>query len=200
MNSRPNFTAVILAGGRGSRMGGSDKGLVQLDGKPLIEHVISAIAPQVQQLVINANRNIPDYQKFGYPVIRDELSGYQGPLAGIFAALEFIDSPDLITVPCDGPRLPEDLVERLASARQSEDADIAVAYDGKRLQPVYALIPTRVQQSLQHYLDGGDRKIDLWYAQHKMAMADFSDIPETFMNINTPEDRNELEQPRSAQQ
>ncbi|MES9852443.1 MAG: molybdenum cofactor guanylyltransferase MobA [Candidatus Thiodiazotropha sp. L084R] len=198
MNSRPNLTAVILAGGRGSRMGGSDKGLVQLDGKLLIEHVITAIAPQVDQLIINANRNIPEYQKFGYPVIADELSGYQGPLAGIYAALEFIDGPDLITVPCDGPKLPVDLVERLASARQRESADIAVAYDGKRLQPVYALIPTRLQQSLLTYLDGGDRKIDLWYAQHKMAKADFSDIPETFMNINTPEDRNEFEQPRFA--
>ncbi|MES9834719.1 MAG: molybdenum cofactor guanylyltransferase MobA [Candidatus Thiodiazotropha sp. DIVDIV] len=198
MNSRPNLTAVILAGGRGSRMGGSDKGLVQLDGKLLIEHVITAIAPQVDQLIINANRNLPEYQKFGYPVIPDELSGYQGPLAGIYAALEFIDGPDLITVPCDGPKLPADLVERLASARQRESADIAVAYDGKRLQPVYALIPTRLQQSLLTYLDGGDRKIDLWYAQHKMAKADFSDIPETFMNINTPEDRNEFEQPRFA--
>ncbi|MES9861261.1 MAG: molybdenum cofactor guanylyltransferase MobA [Candidatus Thiodiazotropha sp. LLP2] len=198
MNSRPNLTAVILAGGRGSRMGGSDKGLVQLDGKLLIDHVITAIAPQVDQLIINANRNLPEYQKFGYPVIADELSGYQGPLAGIYAALEFIDGPDLITVPCDGPKLPADLVERLASARQRESADIAVAYDGKRLQPVYALIPTRLQQSLLTYLDGGDRKIDLWYAQHKMAKADFSDIPETFMNINTPEDRNEFEQPRFA--
>ena len=199
MNDRSEYTAVILAGGRGSRMGGNDKGLVLLDGKPLIEHVITTIAPQVGHLLINANRNMADYQKFGYPVIRDELSGYQGPLAGIYSALEQISTPDLITVPCDGPRLPQDLVARLARAREAEAADIAVAHDGKRLQPVYALIAKKLRPSLKAYLDGGDRKIDLWYAQHKMATADFSDIPETFLNINTPEERNAFEQPQAAE-
>ncbi|MEW8627888.1 MAG: molybdenum cofactor guanylyltransferase MobA [Candidatus Thiodiazotropha sp.] len=199
MNDRSEYTAVILAGGRGSRMGGNDKGLVLLDGKPLIEHVITTIAPQVGHLLINANRNMADYQKFGYPVIRDELSGYQGPLAGIYSALEQISTPDLITVPCDGPKLPQDLVARLANAREAEAADIAVAHDGKRLQPVYALIAKKLRPSLKAYLDGGDRKIDLWYAQHKMATADFSDIPETFLNINTPEERNAFEQPQAAE-
>ncbi|MCG8488224.1 MAG: molybdenum cofactor guanylyltransferase [Chromatiales bacterium] len=199
MNDRSEYTAVILAGGRGSRMGGNDKGLVLLEGKPLIEHVITTIAPQVGHLLINANRNMADYQKFGYPVIRDELSGYQGPLAGIYSALEQISTPDLITVPCDGPRLPQDLVARLARAREAEAADIAVAHDGKRLQPVYALIAKKLRPSLKAYLDGGDRKIDLWYAQHKMATADFSDIPETFLNINTPEERNAFEQPQAAE-
>jgi molybdenum cofactor guanylyltransferase len=200
VSNRSDFTAVILAGGRGSRMGGHDKGLVPLDGKPLVEHVITSIAPQVEHLLINANRNITDYQRYGYPVIRDELSGYQGPLAGIYSALEQITTPELITVPCDGPRLPSDLVSRLADARDAESAEIAVAHDGHRLQPVYALIPKKLRQSLKAYLDGGDRKIDLWYAQHKMAKADFSDIPETFLNINTPEERREFEQPRTAQQ
>jgi molybdenum cofactor guanylyltransferase len=181
-------------------MGGYDKGLVQLGGKSLIEHVITTIAPQVKHLLINANRNMAAYQQFGYPVIRDELSGYQGPLAGIYSALEQITTPDLITVPCDGPKLPQDLVSRLLDARDTEDAEIAVAHDGKRLQPVYALIPKKLRQSLKAYLDGGGRKIDLWYAQHKMAKADFSDIPDTFLNINTPEERREFEQPRTAQQ
>jgi molybdenum cofactor guanylyltransferase len=121
-------------------------------------------------------------------------------LAGIYSALEQITTPDLITVPCDGPKLPQDLVSRLLDARDTEDAEIAVAHDGKRLQPVYALIPKKLRQSLKAYLDGGDRKIDLWYAQHKMAKADFSDIPDTFLNINTPEERREFEQPRTAQQ
>ncbi|MEW8323887.1 MAG: molybdenum cofactor guanylyltransferase MobA [Candidatus Thiodiazotropha taylori] len=199
MNDRSDYTAVILAGGRGSRMGGNDKGLVLLDGKPLIEHVINTIAPQVGRLLINANRNMAEYQRFGYPVIRDELSGYQGPLAGIYSALEQITTPNLITVPCDGPRLPKDLVARLASAREIAAADIVVAHDGKRLQPVYALIGKKLRPSLKDYLDGGDRKIDLWYAQHKMVTADFSDMPETFLNINTPEERNEFEQPQTAE-
>ncbi len=199
MNKRSEYTAVILAGGRGNRMGGRDKGLVLLDGKPLIEHVVAAIAPQVGYLLINANRNLADYRRFGYPVIRDELSGYQGPLAGICSALERIDTPDLITLPCDGPRVPQDLVERLARSRDAEAADIAVAHDGKRLQPVYALIGKKLRPSLQAYLDGGDRKIDLWYARHKMAASDFSDTPETFLNINTPEERNALERPQSAE-
>ncbi|MEW8500460.1 MAG: molybdenum cofactor guanylyltransferase MobA, partial [Candidatus Thiodiazotropha taylori] len=136
MNDRSDYTAVILAGGRGSRMGGNDKGLILFDGKPLIEHVVNTIAPQVGRLLINANRNMVEYQRFGYPVIRDELSGYQGPLAGIYSALEQITTSNLITVPCDGPRLPKDLVARLASAREAAAADIAVAHDGKRLQPV----------------------------------------------------------------
>jgi molybdopterin-guanine dinucleotide biosynthesis protein A len=193
MSTGPDISAVILAGGRGSRMGGRDKGLLMFDGIPLIQHVITAIAPQVQQLLINANRHLSDYLAFGYPVIPDAITGYQGPLAGIFTAMQCIANPDLVTLPCDGPRLPEDLVQRLISARESEDAEIAVAHDGQRMQPVYALIPTRLRESLQHYLDDGDRKIDLWYARHKLALADFSDIPETFLNINTPEQRDALE-------
>jgi molybdopterin-guanine dinucleotide biosynthesis protein A len=192
MKAWSDITAVILCGGRGRRMGGSDKGLIQLEGKPLIQHVIAAIAPQVEQLIINANRNIPEYQALGYPVIRDELSGFQGPLAGILVCMDFISNPDLVTVPCDGPRLPADLVQRLHTTREQAAADIAVAYDGERLQPVYALIPTRLQSSLKHYLEGDDRKIDLWYAQHKIAKADFSDIPQTFLNINTPQQRDQL--------
>lgn len=198
MNTRPDISAVILAGGRGSRMGGSDKGLVSLEGKPLIQHVITAIAPQVSRLLINANRNISEYRELGYPVVEDTISGYQGPLAGIFTALQRIDTPDLVSVPCDGPRLPADLVLRLVCARDREAADIAVAHDGNRLQPVYALIPARLQQSLHDYLEAGDRKIDLWYSRHKVALADFSDIPETFLNINTPEDRDGLEHPAAA--
>ena len=202
MNHRPDITAVILAGGRGSRMGGKDKGLVDFHGKPLIQHVITAIAPQVQHVVINANRNLTDYQGFGYPVIRDSMSDYQGPLAGILAAMQCITTPDLVTVPCDGPMLPGDLVARLIAAREREAAEIAVADDGKRLQPVYALIPARLSHSLEAYLDGGDRKIDLWYARHRLARADFSDAPGTFVNINTPEERDKLQggedQPRHA--
>lgn len=193
-----NISAVILAGGRGKRMGGEDKGLVELNGEPLIRHVISAIAPQVAHLVINANRNQERYAAFGYPVISDSITGYQGPLAGFLAAMQAVSSDLLVSVPCDGPLLPTDLVERLVTTRNREGADIAVAHDGQRLQPVYALLSVRLLGSLQAYLDAGDRKIDRWYAQHRVAYADFSDVPQTFININTPQERDKLRQGKSA--
>lgn len=193
MSGNPDVTAVILAGGRGSRMGGVDKGLVELNGRPLIEHVISAIAGQVGAVVINANRNLARYEAFGYPVIADSMDDYQGPLAGFLAAMAVVDTDDIVTVPCDGPLLSDDLVARLQHARERENADIAVAHDGHRLQPVHALIPVRLRDSLQRYLDAGDRKIDLWYARHRVAHADFSDLPSTFVNVNTAEERDRLQ-------
>jgi molybdenum cofactor guanylyltransferase len=193
MTKPDDVTAVILAGGRGRRMGGVDKGLVEFNGRPLIEHVIAAISPQVRTLMINANRNLVQYQRFGYPVIADSLNDYQGPLAGFLAAMAVAQTADIVTVPCDGPLLADDLVARLLAARERDQAEIAVAHDGHRLQPVYALIPVSLQPSLQAYLQGGDRKIDLWYAQHRIATADFSDLPATFVNINTEEERNRLQ-------
>ncbi|MEW8506845.1 MAG: molybdenum cofactor guanylyltransferase MobA [Candidatus Thiodiazotropha sp.] len=193
MSKHANITAVILAGGRGRRMGGEDKGLIELNGEPLIKHVIAAIAPQVGPILINANRNQARYEAFGYPVVADSLLNYQGPLAGFITALEAIATEDMVTLPCDGPLVPGDMVERLYQARQSANADIAVAHDGKRLQPVHALIPKRLSESLQGYLDGGDRKIDLWYERHRVVHADFSDIPRTFINVNTLQERDSLE-------
>ncbi|MEJ2394309.1 MAG: molybdenum cofactor guanylyltransferase MobA [Candidatus Thiodiazotropha sp.] len=193
MTKPDDITAVILAGGRGQRMGGVDKGLVEFHGRPLIEHVIEAISQQVHSLLINANRNLVQYQRFGYPVIADSLNDYQGPLAGFLAAMEVAQTPDIVTVPCDGPLLANDLVARLSAARERDQAEIAVAHDGHRLQPVYALIPVALKQSLQAYLEGGDRKIDLWYARHRVATADFSDLPSTFVNINTEEERDRLQ-------
>jgi molybdenum cofactor guanylyltransferase len=194
VNTQEQITAVILAGGRGSRMGGVDKGLVEFNGRPLIEHVIEAIRSQVRTLMINANRNLVRYQTFGFPVIADSLNDYQGPLAGFLAAMEMAQTSDIVTVPCDGPLLAPDLVERLVRARERESAEIAVAHDGNRMQPVYALIPVALKQSLQDYLEGGDRKIDLWYARHRVALADFSDLPSTFVNINTEAERDRLQE------
>ncbi|MBT3044975.1 MAG: molybdenum cofactor guanylyltransferase [Candidatus Thiodiazotropha sp. (ex Codakia orbicularis)] len=193
MSTQPAVTAVILAGGRGRRMGGEDKGLIELNGRPLVQHVISAIQPQVATILINANRNQERYAAFGYPVIADSLLDYQGPLAGFIAALQAVETEDMLTLPCDGPLVPPDLVARLYEARQSAGADIAVAHDGDRLQPVYALIPKRLAGSLQRYLDRGDRKIDLWYEEHRVAHADFSDIPRTFINVNTLQERDNLQ-------
>ncbi|MCU7797115.1 MAG: molybdenum cofactor guanylyltransferase [Candidatus Thiodiazotropha sp. (ex Myrtea spinifera)] len=198
MSRKSDITAVILAGGRGSRMGGLDKGLVELNGKPLIEHVISAILDQVATVVINANRNRDQYTSFNYPVIADSMEDYQGPLAGFLAAMEAVTTSYMVTVPCDGPMLSDDLVERLVSALERDQADIAVVHDGERMQPVYALIPIRLRDSLRTYLDAGDRKIDLWYAKHHVALADFSDLPSTFVNVNTPEERDKLQKGDAA--
>ncbi len=193
MTQVSDITAVILAGGKGRRMQGQDKGLIALNGKLLIQHVISAIAPQVGQLVINANRNLQQYAELGYPIVSDTLDDYQGPLAGFLAAMQSISTPYMVTVPCDGPLLPQDLVKRLVTAREQASAEIAVVHDGQRLQPVYTLMPTQLEQDLQKFLNSGGRKIDLWYAQHNMVQVDFSDTPEAFLNINTPQDRDKLQ-------
>lgn len=187
--SRLSITAVILAGGKARRMGGQDKGLVELAGRPLIEHVITRIEPQVGQILINANRNTEQYARYGYPVVSDSLSDFQGPLAGFLAAMQQVESEFIVTIPCDGPCLPDDLVSRLYNALQAAQAEIAVAHDGNRMQPVYALISTRLQPSLEAFLASGERKIDWWYERHNTVTADFSDAPDTFLNINTLEER-----------
>ena len=184
-------TAVILAGGKGSRLGGQDKGLVSYQNKPLIQHVLDRIKPQVGEIIINANRNQDDYAKFDHPVISDELSDFQGPLAGFLTGMRTSKTDYILTLPCDGPDLPDDLVSRLVNELENSQGEnnLVVAHDGERLQPVHALIPTSLIESLEGFLANGDRKIDLWYAQHPMATADFSDKPEVFFNINTEEQR-----------
>ena len=193
MLNKHNVTAVILAGGKGRRMDGKDKGLVELADRPLIEYVIDAIKPQVETIILNANRNQEQYSHYGYPVISDALLDYQGPLAGFISALKSSTTSHIATLPCDGPFLPKDLVERLIFALTNNEAEIAVAHDGDRMQPVYSLIPTTLINSLSSFLDTGERKIDLWYKQHRVALADFSDCPETFRNINTAEQRDRLQ-------
>ncbi len=193
MNRRSEITAVVLAGGMGRRMGGQDKGLVEFDGRPLVAHVIDAIAPQAGRLLINANRNPEVYGRFGHPVIADDIEGYQGPLAGILTAMKRADSPFLLVVPCDAPRLPDNLAEKLLAGLEQQAAEIAVAHDGKRLQPVHALLSTTLADDLEAFLAAGERKIDRWYGRHAMAVVDFSGQPETFVNVNTFDERNELQ-------
>ena len=183
-----NITAVILAGGRARRMGGQDKGLIRLGGKAMIEYIIAALERQAGTLIINANRHRADYAGYGFNVVADELSGFHGPLAGMASAGKIIESDYMATAPCDSPFIPADLIARLFDALQGEAADISVAHDGERMQPVFCLLKTALRQSLNDYLDGGGRKIDRWFARHKLAIADFSDRPETFANINTPGD------------
>ena len=186
-------TAVILAGGQGRRMGGEDKGLIQLNRRPIISYILNRLRPQVDRILINANRNITDYQALHPEVISDELTGYQGPLAGMASAMQHTDSEWLLTLPGDSPLLPANMVALMLARAEEENADIVVAHDGERLQPVHALIRTSLLDSLLAFLANNDRKIDLWYAQHRMTTADFSDIKHSFRNINTPEQKQAIE-------
>ena len=187
-----DITGIILAGGKARRMGGEDKGLVEFAGRPLAAWVIDSLRPQVSTLLINANRNHDRYAHFGYPVIADAMADFQGPLAGFASALAAAQTPWIVTVPCDGPYPAPDLVERLCNALAAHDAELAVASDGRRMQPVYALIPRVLAPSLEAFLASGERKIDRWYAQHRTAIAEFSDRPDCFANINSAEDAERL--------
>jgi len=180
---------TILAGGQARRLGGLDKGLVEVGGRPMIEWIIEALVPQVDALLINANRNPERYRRYGFPVVEDRLPDYQGPLAGFSAALQEVPADAaILTVPCDSPVPPPDLAARLLDALEADGAELAVAHDGERLQPVYALIPAALRDSLDAFLASGDRKIDLWYARHRMATAEFTDRRDHFVNLNQPDD------------
>jgi molybdopterin-guanine dinucleotide biosynthesis protein A len=191
---RQNITAVILAGGKGSRLGGQDKGLVIYNGKPLIEHVLERIKPQVATIIINANRNHATYRAYGYKIINDSMQNFQGPLAGFSAVMQVVATDYIITMPCDGPLIANDLVSRLSTSLQNDPDNIAVAHNGKRLQPVYALIPTKLQHKLNHFLNQGKRGVNHWYNQQGYIPTDFSDNPDAFKNINTEQERLNLEQ------
>lgn len=186
-------TGLVLAGGRARRMGGHDKGLITLNGVPMAEHVLRALRPQVGAVLINANRNRDRYAQLGCPVIGDSEGGFLGPLAGMLSGMQAARTPLLASVPCDSPLVPHDLVARLLAALTAADARLAVAHDGERLQPVFALLDVTLRDDLQAFLAGGERKIDRWYARHACAQADFSDAPEAFRNVNTPEERQALE-------
>jgi len=183
-----DITVVILAGGKGSRMGGKDKGLVNYRNQSLIEHVINSISRQTDRIIINANRNLSQYSAFGFPVVEDTLNNFQGPLAGFLAAMSSVITDYILTVPCDSPLVIDDYLQKMIQAKNESSCDIAVAYDGERMQPVYALIPVSLQNSLKQFLENGDRKIDLWYRQHKIKLVEFPAESQLFINMNRPED------------
>lgn len=191
---REQVTGVILAGGRATRMGGVDKGLVPVNGRPMITWVIDVLRPQVADVLVNANRNLDEYRAFGYPVIDDGDDEFRGPLAGIASGLRVATSRYVAFAPCDSPLVCNDLVARLGAALTQEKVRIAVAHDGERLQPVFALLERSLLDDLMRYLDNGGRKIDRWYAEHGYAQADFSDVAESFANINAPDEKRALEQ------
>jgi len=186
-----NITGVILAGGRGARMGGVDKGLVKLDGKPLVEHVLQRLQPQVPHIIISANRNYDEYARYGFAVVSDEVISndvdYAGPLAGMLSALTHCTTGFIVTVPCDVPRLPTDLVARLLVQLQREHSRACMAHDGTRAQPLCALLHTSLQEELRRALQAGQYKVERWLRDIGCSSADFSDCADRFINLNTAE-------------
>ena len=186
-------TGLVLAGGQGRRMGGVDKGLQPLRGRPMVAWVCERLAPQVDELMINANQHAAEYRRLGVPVIEDRIGGFAGPLAGLHSGLEAARHPFIATVPCDSPFLAPDLVARLGSALLAADADLAVARTGAQAHPVFCLCRQSLLPHLDAFLAAGGRKIDAWYASLRVADVDFDDQAGAFSNINTPEDLLEFE-------
>ena len=193
------ITAVILAGGLARRMSGQDKGLIEINGRAMIEHIIEALSPQVGSILINANRNLDQYGRYAFPVIEDLMGEFFGPLVGMASGMQATNTDYLLTVPCDSPFIPPVLAERLFHELQDKKADISVAHDSTRMQPVFALLRKELLPSLMTYLEDGGRKIDTWYAEHRLARTDFSDWPDAFININTPDDKKSVEQKMTHQ-
>ena len=181
-------TGIVLAGGQGRRMGGVDKGLELLHGKSMVAAVLARLAPQVSEILINANQNLDAYARFGHRVVPDAIGGFAGPLAGLHACLGEARHEVVVTVPCDSPFLPLDLVSRLK--KELKDNDLAVAKTGKQAHPVFSLVRTSVRQNLESFLTAGGRKIDAWYSTLRFVEVAFDDEADAFRNINTREELN----------
>jgi molybdopterin-guanine dinucleotide biosynthesis protein A len=200
MTTTQDITGLILAGGRGSRMGGVDKGLQNHHGVALALHALLRLGPQVGQLMINANRNLGAYESFGVPVWPDPVGEFAGPLAGFLAGLERCETPLLLTIPCDTPNFPDDLAARMAAALDAEQAELAYAVTveagREQAQPVFCLLKSALCESLVAFLHGGGRKIDSWFAQHHALAVRFDDAS-AFANANTLAELAQLQQPHA---
>ena len=197
MINSEHITALILAGGRAQRMGGIDKGLIPFHGKPLIESAINRLQPQVNTILINANRNITKYSHYGYPVLIDETPDFSGPLAGFLVGLKHCKTPYLLTSPCDSPLLPTDLATKMAVELEDHNLELVFASskeeDGKIWsQPVFCLMKSGLQDSLDAFLGKGDLKIDRWFKELQSSTVVFEN-PQAFANVNTPEELAALE-------
>lgn len=196
---REDVTGLILAGGMGRRMQGTDKGLVQLDGREMVLYVIDALQANVDEVIVNANRNEQAYGNFGVEVIGDSIEGYQGPLAGIEAGLSAAKTPWVFTCPCDSPMhskvlLPHMWAQVQAQLAAANAVEIGLASDGERTQPVFSLLRTSLLPSLRRYLSAGERKIDRWFEQHAMAIIDCAEYADSFVNVNTEQEKSALEE------
>lgn len=190
------ITGLILAGGRGTRMGSVDKGLQTFRDAPMALHVLMRLSPQVGNIIINANQNIAAYENFGVPIWPDDMQGFAGPLAGLQTGLAHCETEYLVTTPCDSPFLPTDLVTRLAQGLQTQQADLAIAVTGegasRQPHPVFCLAKAALLPHLTAYLQSGERKFDKWYATLKVAEVHFDD-EDAFRNINTLNELHQLE-------
>jgi molybdopterin-guanine dinucleotide biosynthesis protein A len=196
---REDITGLILAGGRGTRMGSVDKGLQPFRELPMALHVLHRLQPQVGDLMINANRNLAAYEAFGVPVWPDAMTGFPGPLAGLQTGLMQCETPFIVTAPCDSPFLPTDLVARLAAGLQTENADVAIAVTGApdalQPHPVFCLAKTSLLPHLSLFLQEGGRKVDAWFATLALARVHFAD-EDAFRNINTLDELQQLDHDR----
>jgi molybdopterin-guanine dinucleotide biosynthesis protein A len=197
MITSEHITGLILAGGRAQRMGGIDKGLIPFHGKPLIESAISRLKPQVSTILINANRSITKYSHYGYPVLMDETPDFSGPLAGFSVGLKHCKTPYLLTSPCDSPLLPVDLATKMAAQLEDKDLELVFASskedDGKIWsQPVFCLMKSNLQDSLDAFLSKGDLKIDRWFKELRSGTVVFENS-QAFANVNTLEELAALE-------
>ena len=191
---RPDTQGVVLAGGLARRMGGGDKPLRLLGGRPMLDHVLERLGPQVAAMALNANGEAARFAAYGLPVWPDTLPGHPGPLAGILAAMEASPLPWVVTVPGDSPFLPADLVARLHAAREAAGTPLACAASGGFAHPPIALWPTALAAELRAAIAAGERKIDRWTARHGVALAEWPTAPhDPFFNANTPEELTQAE-------
>lgn len=191
--ARSDLTGLILAGGRASRMGGRDKGLIEVGSRALVDHAIACLRQVTPHILISANRHPAEYAGRGWPVLEDSLTGYPGPLAGILTALERIATARLLVVPCDAPLATPTLLQRLVEAQDVQGGLACLAHDGERLQPAFCLLRREVTDSLRRFLAAGERKTQLWLQSLDPVIVDCSDHPEWFANVNTPEDLRRIE-------
>ena len=187
-DAEADVTGIVLAGGQGRRMGGVDKGLVDLAGTPMVAHVLARLVPQVGDVLINANQNLDRYRALGHPVVPDAVGGFAGPLAGLHAGMTQAKRQFVVTVPCDSPFLPLDLVTRLHAALERERAQLAVARTFDQPHPVFALVRRDLLPNLAAFLASGGRKIDAWYAALRVVEVAFDDEADAFRNINTADE------------
>ncbi len=190
---KSNISGLILAGGQGKRFNGQDKGRIIFNNIPLVEHAIHRLTPQVSHILISANRHLDYYQQLDAHCIKDIFSDYPGPLAGIHAALQNIQTDWLVSIACDSPCFPDDYVIRLSTALCQSDSLIAVAQSNQRLQNVFMLLHKSLFGSLERFLKTGERKAQIWIEQHNPVIVDFKESPDAFYNINTPEDLMQIE-------
>lgn len=193
MSEQNKITGVVLAGGLARRMNKQDKGLIIYHNKAMVSYAVDAMSQVADKVFINANRNISEYKQFGCDVISDQTDTFDGPLAGVLSAMTHASTEDLIVMPCDSPLIKKQHLQKLLLALQENEIDIAVAFDGERMHPVFLALKTALQNSLNDYLQAGNRKIDTWLKQHRLITVDFSQNAEVFLNINTLSELESLE-------